>query len=303
MFKIFIPPIDKFETQSNKGEYNHILKDGIALNKNTRLVSTYGEADYMFLDFRHLNKRSGYDQSKIKEEWWKKGVVVDYGDDHNLLTSKGIAYFKRSVVDRKTLTFYNYSQKVFPISYCIKNSCLFFKPKPCNERYYDIAVFFRTPSEINKSGMNNRALISQFIKDNFSNKNIWVGIAGSDGEAGRMNTEMNEYYSIMLNSKIVVNCNPDDWEGDYRLFEALSCRAMVMSDPMITPVKNPLVEGKHICYYDSYEMLYKKLNHYLTHQDELERIAQQGYDHSKTYHKTSDRIDEILTTITENFYD
>lgn len=297
MIKIFIPPIDKFEIQSTKGEYNHILKDGIKLNSDTELVETFEEADYMFLDFRHLSKQSGYNYSNIKEEWWSKGVVVDYKDSSNLLTSKGIAYFKRSVVNKKTHTFVEYPRKVFPISYCIKNHCLEFNPKPCRDREYDIAVFFRVPSKMNKVGMYNRALVAEFITEKFSHKKIWVGIAGFDGEGGRMNTEVNEYYSTMLNAKIVVNCNPDWWEGDYRLFEALSCGCMVMSDPMITPVENPFVNEKHLVYYDTFESLFNKVNFYLDNIDKLETIAKQGYDYSMKFHKSSDRINQILSTI------
>lgn len=48
----------------------------------------------------------------------------------------------------------------------------------------------------------------------------------------------------MKNSKIIVICNPDNWEGDYRLFESLSCKCLVFSDKMITPVINNFIDKK-----------------------------------------------------------
>lgn len=299
MIKIHIPPIEKFEIQKNKGEYNHILKDGIILNNKTELTESHTDADYIFLDFRHINNRSGYHLSSFKNEWLDRTVIIDYADSHNISNIPVNFYFKRSVVDKNKHSLITYDRTIHPISYCIKNDCLDFKLKPISKRKYDISVFFRTPDLMNKSGMNNRALIAQYIKDNFKNKNTWVGIVGSDGESGRMSDSNTDYYKIMLDSKIVVNCNPDMWEGDYRLFEALSCAPLVMSDPMITPIINPLINEKHIVYYDSLEMLKSKIIYYLNNISELEKISKSGYEYAMMYHKTSDRIDEILKIITK----
>ena len=89
----------------------------------------------------------------------------------------------------------------------------------------------------------------KFIKDNFSNYNIHVGIIGKAGRVGRT-TIQKPYYERMFNSKIVVTCNPKDWEGDYRTWEALSSGALVMVDKMLTPIVNPLIDKEHIIFYD-----------------------------------------------------
>jgi spore maturation protein CgeB len=297
MIKIHIPPIEKFELQTSKGEYNHILKDGIRLNSKTVLVDNADIADYVFLDFRHLNNRSGYDLANFRQEWISKTVIIDYADSDDISTIPVTHYFKRSVVDKRTHSFKHYNRVIHPISYCVKNNCLNFEIKPILDREYDISIFFRMPHLVNKHGMNNRALVAQFINDTFKHKKIWVGIAGEDGENGRMNNTLNDYYKIMLNSKIVVNCNPDLWEGDYRLFEALSCGSLVMSDPMITPTVNPLIHKTHLVYYDSLEMLKSHIEYYLTNLNELDVIAQCGYNYAITHHTASNRIDEILNII------
>jgi len=108
-----------------------------------------------------------------------------------------------------------------------------------------------------------------------------------------------EYVDKMLRSKIVVNCNPDDWEGDYRLFETLSCGSLALVDKMITPVVNPFEHKKHLGYYDSLEDLGSQIEYYLDNDDERKKIARDGYEYALEHHKTSDRIDEILEVINE----
>lgn len=298
MIKIHIPPIEKFENQKNKGEYNHIIKDGVLSNPRTELTNSGENADYIFLDFRHINQRSGYNINNLNKDWLHKTVIIDYSDDANISMLESPFYFKRSIVDKgSTLEFKKYKRNVIPISYCVRNECLNFKIKPIEKRDYDISVFFRTPDKMNKSGMNNRAIVAKYVQDNFNNYNIWVGVAGVDGEAGRMSQGNDSYYNTMLNSKIVVNCNPDMWEGDYRLFEALSCGSAVFSDPMITPVINPLINEKDLVYYDTLELLGDRIIYYLNNMDELQKIASSGYNKAMKYHKSSDRIDEILNII------
>lgn len=291
MVKFYLPAIAQYDSERNKGELNHIIRDGINSNPNSCLVSSYDECDYVIVDFRHLNGRSGYKES-IPSSWYKKLVIIDYADSTEIFKTPCVYYFKRSVVDKKNNTFIQYDKSIIPISYCIKNACLNFDTESF-ERDIDIAVFFRQAHENPKSGMSRRSAVASYIKSHFSDKNIWVGIAGTDGERGRMDIS-DHYYQTMLRSKIVVNCNPDNWEGDYRLFEALSCKTMVMSDPMITPVQNPLINEKDLIYYDSLEMLGNKIEYYLNHDLERELIAQSGYNNAIKYHKASDRIDEIL---------
>mgnify|MGYP001288080589 CR=1 FL=1 len=45
-------------------------------------------------------------------------------------------------------------------------------------------------------------------------------------QIGRNSIQM-DYYEKMFHSKIVVTCNPDNWEGDYRTWEALSTGSLV----------------------------------------------------------------------------
>ena len=65
---------------------------------------------------------------------------------------------------------------------------------------------------------------------------------------------------------------------------------------------NKFVDGEHLVYYNSFSTLKSKIKFYLEHLSEAQKIATSGYEHAMKYHKTSDRIDEIINTIkNENF--
>lgn len=296
MLKIHVPKIEKFEIQRNKGEINHIIKDGIQKNEKTVLVENGDDADFIFLDFRHLNRKSGF-EGEIIERWLHKIVVIDYSDNHHLLNIDSKNYFKRSIVDKKHKSFFKYNREVHPISYCIKNDCLNF-PINFENREIDISIFFRKSNESPKPGMKNRSIVAEFIANTYKHRVTFVGIAGNDGEKGRMGENNKSYYEIMMNSKIVVTCNPDNWEGDYRLFESLSCGPLVMVDDMITPVTNKFINNNHLIYYNNLYQLKYNIDYYLNNEHERRKISKSGYEHAMKFHKTSDRIDEILKIIT-----
>jgi len=76
---------------------------------------------------------------------------------------------------------------------------------------------------------------------------------------------------------------------------------MVFVDRMFTPFAHPLIDGKHCIFYDisgpGFKLLKEKVRHYLDNPVEAEAIAKQGYDFTMKYHRTSNRIDEILERI------
>jgi len=294
MIKIFVPPIEKFELNENYGEINHILKDGVRLNSRTELVKSYDECDYVFVDFRHfIPERTGY-KGDVRNFDRNKLIVVDYSDQQQLFDVDCLHYFKRSSVLKGEGRFVHYPREVRPISYCIKNKWTDLLSEEVRD--IDISVFFRTEKNRLKYGMTNREVVAEYVAEHFKDRNIWVGIVDSDGEEGRINLNRN-YVNKMLRSKIVVNCNPDDWEGDYRLFESLSCAPMVLIDKMITPAINPFENRKHLVYYSSLSQLGNELEYYLDNDLERNLIASNGHKYALKYHKTSNRIDEILEVI------
>ena len=95
------------------------------------------------------------------------------------------------------------------------------------------------------------------------------------------------YLSTMRSAKIVVTCNPTGWEGDFRLFEALSSGALVMVDRMGTPYHHPLIDGEHVVFYDHTNKtdLLAKLDHALSHPHWARKVGVKGYAHVLRHHR------------------
>lgn len=276
------------------GEKKNIIYKGILLNKNVSFTDDKNKCDYIFIDSRDANLASNY-----HEKYFEKMVIIDYTDLGNeIINIPCLKYFKRSVVNKKKLSFLNYSKEIIPISYCLKNETLEFQNIFENERNYDISIFF-DPNN-NNNGYNSENIYRNIVATNIQTQmhtyNNHVGYCGNIGKIGR-NSIQKEYYDKMFHSKIVVTCNPDHSEGDYRTWEALSSGALVFVDKMITPVLHPLIHEKHVIFYDKNDLrdLNNKLHYYLKNNEIRETIAKEGNAFALKYHKSSDRIDEILS--------
>lgn len=106
------------------------------------------------------------------------------------------------------------------------------------------------------------------------------------------------YLRTMRRAKIVVTCNPTQWEGDFRLFEALASGALVMVDKMSTPYHHPLIDGRHLIYYDHTNQtdLLTKIDHALSHPRWARSVARRGYVHVMRHHRAVSWVDYILRT-------
>jgi hypothetical protein len=272
------------------------------------LTSSIEDCDYVFLDFRHHKEISNL------IDYLDKTVMIDFRDNPNdVFKEKFMLYFKRSVVNKRSLTFINYNKKIIPISYSLK-SYFFTDDKIVNlsfddKREIDVAVLFSPydKKQLPENDEHNivepqayRRNLARFIDDNFDKKKykIHVGRIGNWKRGKGHDTVVDDYVNVLLKSKIVITSDPDRWEGDYRFFEALGCGPLVFTNKMITPVVNPFVDGTHLIYYDRLNLnnnLKSKIVYYLENDDERKMIAKCGYEHAMKYHKCTDRIDEVLS--------
>jgi hypothetical protein len=94
------------------------------------------------------------------------------------------------------------------------------------------------------------------------------------------------------------------WEGDFRLWEAMSSGALVFVDPLMVPHPYPLLDKKHVIYFSQNDEsdLFEKLDYYRAHKAEARAIALQGYYHAMKHHRTSNTIDYILRTAVSKSY-
>lgn len=82
------------------------------------------------------------------------------------------------------------------------------------------------------------------------------GLSVSGGVLGEVNTgqrrEINTgYFQTLGQARVIVTCNPSNWEGDFRLWEAMATGALVFVDEMHTPLPDPPIDGEHIVVYDN----------------------------------------------------
>ena len=281
----YILPDQSTYLKNPRGAYKNIILPGFKnLDKNI-LTDNINKAHYIIYiaaGRSNINNIKHIDKNKL--------IIVDYSDSTQILNKKCLYYFKRSCVIKNRMKMI--SEDVIPISYCLKQETISWNLNDkTSDRNIDISVFLSPV----KNSRDNRERVSAYIKDIFSKYNIRVGVIGENGATGR-NSIQELYYQQMKKSKIVVTCNPLDWEGDYRLFESLSCKCLVFVDKMLTPTVNPFVSDKHLVYYDHQNLgqLKEKIIYYLNNKEELDKVANEGYNYVIKYHKPVDRVNQIL---------
>lgn len=101
-----------------------------------------------------------------------------------------------------------------------------------------------------------------------------MGVVGPAGEPGR-NSVQTDYLRRLTESQIVVTCNPEAWEGDSRLFEALASGALVLCDRMMQPPPG-VVGNRSVVWYSSIPELIGLLHHFIKHPHQADAIAARG---------------------------
>ncbi len=274
------------------GELRNILLPGIRRNARAVLVDDVETADFVLLDFRHILDRPPFRTDPDRT------IVVDYRDPvDSLLPHDAKWYFKRSVVDQGEKRFWDYARPVMPIGYCVKEDYRDRSSSFAPNRDIDISVFFDPQAGAAARNVH-RSRVARFVEEECGHRRVFVGIAGSPGPQGR-NFFQAPYFAIMARSKIVVTCNPDRWEGDYRLYEALSSGALVLSDEMLTPVVHPFIDHQHLVFYDRDDLgtLARSIDLLLDDEALRSKIARQGYEYAMRHHTTTNRVDEILNRV------
>jgi len=122
----------------------------------------------------------------------------------------------------------------------------------------------------------------------------YIGRVDCADKYGSVSTE---YFKILKTSKIIVTANPSEFEGDLRLWEALLMGNLVLCDKMLilSLIKNPLENKKHLVYYSNMEELEQLINYYINNEEERDKIGKAGREYCLKYHKFSDRVLEVLS--------
>ena len=124
-----------------------------------------------------------------------------------------------------------------------------------------------------------------------------VGIVYNEGEkegmlAGQVQFD---YIEEILQCKIVVITQRDEWEDHYRLMESLASGALVMTDSMVA-LPEGLVDKVNIVVYDSPKMLKELIKYYLKPENKNKRKkrASRGYNLVMGRHRDWHRLETLL---------
>lgn len=274
-----------------------LIKQGLESNDRVNLVASEEESDFVF-QFYYIKRHAGHYTEQFDP---KKTVVIDYHDSHKWISPVPCRwYFKRSWVQMINKGLYvkktrvKRHRKFHPISFAIMDEFII------TENYKRDLVLSCTLRKTRRPHHNRVRVLNFMIQMDIQGKKQIGSL--NRGTMKRFNQpDMREYFRMLRQSRIVVTCNPDRWEGDHRTWEAFANGALVFIDKMYTPIKHPLIDGEHCIFYEltnrGLRNLRKKLIYFMEHPDDAETIAKQGYDFTMKYHRASNRIDEILDVI------
>ena len=162
--------------------------------------------------------------------------------------------------------------------------------EPDSQPVSDLGCFFR------EAGLRNRANVLR-VCERVRGGRKRLGIVGACGVDGRADFNQ-DFYRAMRSCRIVVTCQPDCWDGDYRTWEAFASGALVFVDRMSTPLPHPLVDGEHCIFYDvdpaGLELMREKVEYYVAHPEKAAEIADRGFEHVMRYHRPRNRLDAML---------
>jgi hypothetical protein len=303
-YKIYFPLFDHPESHSNEMRLTH---EGLLAHPRVSLVDRPELADYLIFCQNHLVDHNPLHVlfRPLKDRYKDSAIMLDYGDDPGAIFDaddfRWRLYFKRSCVDRGTGRAIDYGGlAVQPTAYCVVADMCAPPAGADDQRRLDVSCLFDDSVNEAPHFMLARGRLLSFAKRLAATHRhlaMQIGTVSECGPVGRSSIDP-KYKRCLYDSKIVLHANPDPWEGDSRLWEALASGALVFVDRLHAPLQNPLVDGEHLIFYDlteeGMEALERQILHYLGDDGERQRIAAQGRAFVLSHHRAVDRVDEII---------
>ena len=219
-------------------------------------------------------------------------MVQEYGESLQWY----FLFFKRSFVSRRDGAFLSFAHldkpDVYPLTYAVTDA---YMPKNFHfERERDLEIVCTLRGS---RGMSTRLRVTDWLTEYIAARGIDAtkAVIGQINKGSR-NSVSKAYFDQMYSSKIVVTVNPANWEGDFRLWEALASGALVFCDPLFVPHAHPLEDGVHVVYFDNSNKtsLFDRLDYYRANPLEAERVRIAGYLHAMKFHRTVNLVDYVL---------
>lgn len=105
---------------------------------------------------------------------------------------------------------------------------------------------------------------------------------------------------IYANSKMVIDINWEDFPAEglsNRPFEVAGCGALFMTDETRADIRRAYAEGQEVILFKNENDLREKVQYYLEHDEEREKIAIAGYRRTVKDHTYDKRIEQMMDTL------
>lgn len=154
---------------------------------------------------------------------------------------------------------------------------------------YDVGFVGHVQNEANYNGITRVDALDRLFKEF---PNFYYGSRHPAFPDKNMFEDAAKKFSL---SKIVFNISIKD-DINMRVFEALSTGSFLLTN-WIPTLGELFEDGKHLVTYKTLDEMIEKARYYLEHDDERERIAQEGYNEFINKHTYNHRIKHILKII------
>ena len=305
-YRIYFPLFDHIESRSNEVRLTH---EGLSAHPQVILVDDPDSAEYIIFCQNHIVDHCPFHTlfRPIMDRYKHKTILLDYNDGpHHVYHRDDFTwklYFKRSLVDRASKKPVDFGGlPVLPTAYCVSDEMVEPPEGYDGNRSIAVSCLFEDNIQDNTYFRKVRGSLLRCAKKLQTHYEfpMQVGVVSEPGPTGRSRIDKH-YKNCLYDSKIILHANPDDWEDDSRTWEALCSGALVFIDRMCQPIENPLVEGKHVIFYDLDEAglkeLEEKILYYLNHDEERERIGSQGREFVLTHHRSINRVNHIIEAL------
>ncbi len=109
-----------------------------------------------------------------------------------------------------------------------------------------------------------------------------------------------EMFEIYRKSKIVINIDqqiPEEEGLNLRPFEVTAAGSFLINDSIKDDIFRLFKDGEEVVVFKDAQDLRKKVEHYLSHEEEREKIARAGFERTKKEHTYLDRFSEMFKII------
>ncbi len=211
-------------------------------------------------------------------------AIVDTWDESSDTTRNNLNFLQRDKVDaifkREMLACYDYGQETYPLPIAY----------PDNKVPHDVS--WENRHGLFWAGHRMWGMRRIFIE--------WI--------EKKYNLDLNktytpeEYSKALLDAAIGLDCFGYGF-GTVRFYELPAHGCMLLAQRPPTRIPHNFKDGQSVVFYDDLPDLDEKIEYYLSHPEEVERIARAGHDHLKNHHTGIKRAEQMLAWIEQRLRD